>query len=732
MKNTILSIVIILPCVFFGQLTFNNPGLEGDPGQGITPNPWQNCMPFGFPVDQYGDYATPDTHPNLPAVYYIVLPPSEGDSYIGFGHITPYNDIPGLSEFQEGFSQELSSPMIANNCPYVFTIDLANGLTPDPWNTTGIQTTIGEVKVFGGFDVCSEEELLWESGPITNEDWETYTIEFTPSNNYTHILFECFKYDPNAACGYVLADNITPIRNSPPISNAGENQELCDDLTNLNANNPDINETGLWTLIAGSGVFNDPTDPNTLITGLSEGENILQWSLSSDICGSFSDQISINYIVSNITVNAGQNMQICQNNTYLSGNMPGEIESGYWSIISGSGTFENINNPTTLIENLSIGDNIIEWNISDPCQSMNSQVTITFDTINVGIVNISNYTEYQISCPGENDGWIDIFTIGGYPPYTYNWLGPNDFTSNSEDISNLPYGNYECIVTDSLMCEKILYVILEEPPLIELEILNIEDLDCLNNGHIEYSVNGGAGILIGEIITAWNDTISFEWEENGLYYASYEDFNLWNGLVQLTTTDENECKSDTLEINVQSWEDPIAQFNVSTYNAMTLELIEFNDNSYAEADIESWTWDFGDGYIENSQTPQTNHFYEDEGQYTICLTIEDINGCISETCQIINIYTNTNIYIPNIFTVNNDGINDSFKPVIQGIKKESYSLLIYNRWGKMLFSTNNPKKGWNGMYNEKIVKQDIYSYKINYITNSGNHKEHIGKVTLVK
>ena len=208
MKKILL--LFIIPFLSFGQLTFNNPGLEGNPGQGITPDPWQNCMPFGFPIDPYGDYATPDTHPNVPPVYYIVLPPSEGDSYIGFGHITPYFDIPGLNEFQEGFSQELSSPMIAN-VPYIFTIDLANGLTPDPWNSTAIQTTIGEVKVFGGFDVCSEEELLWESGPITNENWETYTVEFTPSNNYTHILFECFKSDPNAASGYVLADNISAI-----------------------------------------------------------------------------------------------------------------------------------------------------------------------------------------------------------------------------------------------------------------------------------------------------------------------------------------------------------------------------------------------------------------------------------------------------------------------------------------------------------------------------------------
>ena len=48
--------------------------------------------------------------------------------------------------------------------------------------------------------------------------------------------------------------------------------------------------------------------------------------------------------------------------------------------------------------------------------------------------------------------------------------------------------------------------------------------------------------------------------------------------------------------------------------------------------------------------------YENEGQYTICLTIEDENNCTSETCQIVNIYTQSYAYIPDIFTINNDTV----------------------------------------------------------------------------
>ena len=536
-------------------------------------------------------------------------------------------------------------------------------------------------------------------------------------------------------CGS-FSDQITINTYLDPNPDAGNDQEICENFTNLNANNPNTDETGTWNIISGSGVVQNTNDPNTLITNLSEGENILEWTLSSDLCGSFSDQISLNYINSNINVNAGQNMQLCDNNTYLNANTPSNIESGYWSVIAGTAVFEDINNPNTMIDNLSIGDNILEWTIYDPCESLSDQLVITFDTMNISAENISNYTNYNISCPGDNNGSIDLVITGGYPPYTYSWIGPSNFTSQSEDINELSSGNYQCTVTDNIMCEKIISIYLDQPPEIELELLDFEDLDCFENGYIEYSASGGAGVLTGSINTyntenSWDENVSFTWNDNGIYYTSYEDFNQWDGTISLTTTDENGCQSDTIEINVQSWDDPIAQFNVSTYNAMMNEIIEFSDVSFSEASIVSWTWDFGDGNMGNNPD-YTTHSYEANGSYTVCLNIEDANGCVSTECKIINIYSDNNIFIPNIFTINNDNINEEFKPIINGVLESSYHMAIYDRWGKILFSTNDHQEGWNGKYHGKQVSQDVYSYKINYLTISGEQKKYIGKVMLMK
>ena len=98
----------------------------------------------------------------------------------------------------------------------------------------------------------------------------------------------------------------------------------------------------------------------------------------------------------------------------------------------------------------------------------------------------------------------------------------------------------------------------------------------------------------------------------------------------------------------------------------------------------------------------------------------------------INIYNNIYVYIPNIFTVNNDNTNEVFLPSINGIDTESYEMLIYDRWGKLLFSTKNHQEGWNGTYNGNPLTSDIYSYKISYLTPSGDEKKHTGKITLAK
>jgi|MDSW01.1.fsa_nt_gb gliding motility-associated-like protein len=516
----------------------------------------------------------------------------------------------------------------------------------------------------------------------------------------------------------------------PPYSNAGENQELCENFTTLDANSPQEDEIGTWIVISGNAVFNNINDPNAIVSGLNIGENIFQWTISSLLCGEYTDQVSMIYIDNIPYSNAGENQELCEDFTTLNANSIQNTETGIWTIISGNGNFITPNNPNTQVTNLSLGENIFEWTVEDACNSVSSQVAITFQNTTNTIQSISNYNGFNISCPQTSDGFIEITTTGGYPPYSFNWSGPNSFSSSAQNIYNLEAGMYDCVVTDQLSCESTISIQLTPPYPLEIDFIGVEDMNCFDNPYIDFDITGGTGELEGVINTSWGEVITFIADNSNEWYFQYDNFTQWDGEINISIIDSNGCTLNSDDITVQTWDDPVGNFDVSTNNTSISELIDFFDLSNSEAEIINWTWDFGDGTISNLQNP--THFYQGNDQYTVCLTIEDANGCISEKCSIINIFNNTHAYIPNIFTINDDELNEVFEPIIYGLDTDTYNLLIYDRWGKLLFSTTDHQKGWDGKYNGQIVTQDIYSYKIKYNTISGEEKTHTGKITLMK
>lgn len=86
------------------------------------------------------------------------------------------------------------------------------------------------------------------------------------------------------------------------------------------------------------------------------------------------------------------------------------------------------------------------------------------------------------------------------------------------------------------------------------------------------------------------------------------------------------------------------------------------------------------------------------------------------------------MYIPNAFTPNGDGINDQFGIKGEGIK--DYRILVYNRWGEVIFESDTPDKLWDGTYKGQAVQQDTYVYQV--FTRSTGQRSRTGSVTLVR
>lgn len=89
------------------------------------------------------------------------------------------------------------------------------------------------------------------------------------------------------------------------------------------------------------------------------------------------------------------------------------------------------------------------------------------------------------------------------------------------------------------------------------------------------------------------------------------------------------------------------------------------------------------------------------------------------------------IYVPNAFTPNGDGLNDEFKPVNVSIQQMGY-FRVYNRWGKLVFSTSEPGKGWDGKINGQLQASETYGWVFKGVDYLGNEIIQKGTVTLIR
>lgn len=166
-------------CVSFQGIEFTNASFEGPTGSHITPAPWLSC------------FYTPDTQPGSWGETQIA---SDGNTYVGL--------VYGGPNWQEGLSQQLESPLIAGTV-YGFTVDLSGSTA----SGGGIDTNAhGLLEVWASDSICTKTELLWSSPIIEHMGWQTYDIQFNPSQNYSHIYF---LNNGQQEFGYLLMDNLS-------------------------------------------------------------------------------------------------------------------------------------------------------------------------------------------------------------------------------------------------------------------------------------------------------------------------------------------------------------------------------------------------------------------------------------------------------------------------------------------------------------------------------------------
>jgi gliding motility-associated-like protein len=130
------------------------------------------------------------------------------------------------------------------------------------------------------------------------------------------------------------------------------------------------------------------------------------------------------------------------------------------------------------------------------------------------------------------------------------------------------------------------------------------------------------------------------------------------------------------------------------------------------------------------QNPIINWFDYPSGNYL--LTVYGIaNGCVSNELKLLIIVEGcSTIYIPSSFTPNDDGINDTWYPIGEGWEK--IEVLIFNRWGELIFESKDIDGFWNGTYKQNIIQDDVYLYKVTWKGIRNKEQIFYGKVTLIR
>ena len=159
---------------------------------------------------------------------------------------------------------------------------------------------------------------------------------------------------------------------------------------------------------------------------------------------------------------------------------------------------------------------------------------------------------------------------------------------------------------------------------------------------------------------------------------------------------------------------PKADFEASEYRISANSELTFTDES--EGDLSSWLWQFGDNSTDTGS--EVFHTYGEAGEYSVLLQVTDENGCTDTVSKVIQVYfKDLNVFVPNSFTPNGDGLNDTWGPIMSEQIKESHTMtqmLIYDRWGQLIFHSEEPDAQWDGIADDgKIVAPNtVYAYLI--------------------
>ncbi|MCX8080861.1 MAG: gliding motility-associated C-terminal domain-containing protein, partial [Bacteroidia bacterium] len=189
------------------------------------------------------------------------------------------------------------------------------------------------------------------------------------------------------------------------------------------------------------------------------------------------------------------------------------------------------------------------------------------------------------------------------------------------------------------------------------------------------------------------------------------------------------CSRDTF-INIPGFNPIKAKFSPNP----NLQCIPYDENVVTFLDISNGatggTWNVAGTNITYTPGQSIQYEFIQPGNHPVILTVHNEGNCKDTYSMNICVLESTEIFVPDIFSPNNDGNNDVF--YIRGNGIREMNLQIFDRWGSMVFSSQDPKEGWDGTIRGKNAEPGIYAYFLKVVLFNGKKIIKKGEISLVR
>jgi gliding motility-associated-like protein len=355
-------------------------------------------------------------------------------------------------------------------------------------------------------------------------------------------------------------------------------------------------------------------------------------------------------------------------------------------------------------------------------------------------------------CYGEATGWAsvqDVYNYGGsYDEITYVW-NPNPAGVGglfADSSYNLVAGDYTLTINDANGCAKTFDFEITQPDSLYFSQFGYEPAYCRL-----FEYQSGNGVVFG---AAAGGTPDFDYLWTHLESGETSNNSTWGGLnpgnYTLQVTDQKGCLlvqsvyldslnpiadftvvSDDLNGDLQGTAPVEASFMNTSENFANPNNPLADTTFYWNLNNPLADWQISKDYDEQIDTiydaTGTSYFVE------VCLVAMNKNGCTDTACQIITIYEPILFEPVNVFTPDDDGVNDFFTFNERAASIATFECVIVNRWGTVVHEIKDIADVWDGNTKDgKPCPAGVYFYSYRLTTDNGTNLQGQGHVTLIR